>query len=614
MKKFIPSLLFALLFAATLAGNWEGICGFCKSSMLLYKSWDGKNFRGAGPHTDTPRYLVEQNVPPGKSVFMRTLSETDALDSMERSAHLTLSWTRSPVPVKFGGLSESDGSFAILNNKNEKLEFPGYEKAGQKDEWHLWTRESTEPGTFSVFAHPPMRKELAGVAVVCILIAFLVKYSKKKNYDELTGMAISNPTGIQTGLVAACVAFFIFTAALTLAHTFSAPNGLGVYGGKAKLFYLAGGIPEGFFTDAAYSTYQPAYPPGLALLTLLSYMISGGCGEWLTQLIPVFAGSVLLWALCRQVPAVWGVLWVLAAFSNRQVLQMVTLYYAEPFMALFVILGWLRVRENADDRTGWLLFGIAGLFKNEGLVISCALWGVYAIRTTMKNAKNTGKMFFAMFPLLGKLTLVAAIPLAWHIFCRLAGATLYDYAPFWEPDWTKFAAALSYMAKTAFYKPWNYGFAYPLAAVVAIRELAVRKKHCASAHAAAFSALTCLVAFAYICSLSRAPFFEWHLKSSSGRLLWTPSLLVICEVLRCLYDNNRRINVSSNPRWETRVVNLTWHRHMCYNYSRNERENSDYHPDLRRARKRGADFRGGPQARAGRRHTFRRRQFARRNG
>ena len=54
-------------------------------------------------------------------------------------------------------------------------------------------------------------------------------------------------------------------------------------GGRAKLLYLSSGVPDGFFTDPARSTLQPAYPPGFALLTLGCYGLAGGCGEWLKE-------------------------------------------------------------------------------------------------------------------------------------------------------------------------------------------------------------------------------------------------------------------------------------------------------------------------------------------
>ena len=87
--------------------------------------------------------------------------------------------------------------------------------------------------------------------------------------------------------------FALLAGALALSHTLVAPNGLGVSGGRAKLMYIAGGMPPEFFTDVARRTLQPAYPPGHALITLGCYGLAGGCGEWLTQLVGVVAGALV---------------------------------------------------------------------------------------------------------------------------------------------------------------------------------------------------------------------------------------------------------------------------------------------------------------------------------
>ena len=80
-------------------------------------------------------------------------------------------------------------------------------------------------------------------------------------------------------------AWTLLALGVTLCHTLSPPNGLGVSGGRAALWLLSGGVPEGFFSDPALATFQPSYPPGLALLTLGAWGAAGGVGEWLTQLL-----------------------------------------------------------------------------------------------------------------------------------------------------------------------------------------------------------------------------------------------------------------------------------------------------------------------------------------
>ena len=679
MKLFAP-VLFLALFAATLAGNWNGLCGFVKGAKWTASSWNGRNFKSSGEHMDAPRELAEKHVPPGESVYYCASSNDGALNSTGRSTHLALSWARSPEPVRFGGRDDFGDASAIIVSRFLRVDFSGYLRHAENKSAVLWLREDVAAAIarckvggacsspakrlrheeelrimqapsfcqqcaggaassphFAPPAAPAPWREAAGAGVVCALVALFVRRMRgERNVDFCSSGAVSPeapPSRAEMlelrqgcdcatkdtlaqpirhlpatqrrnyrlpatqrrnyrfrrtltfapklcGFPCICVAvFFIFAAAAALTHTFLAPGGLGVYGGKAKLIYLSGGIPDGFFTDPAFSSYQPAYPPGLALLTLLSYWISGGCGEWLTQLIPLFAASAALWILASQTCAARGsarpphtrppfasrcascfaALWILAAFLDKWTLQMATLYYAEPFVALLALLGWTRLRENRGDWRGWLLLGATGFFKNEGIIILFAIWVVFATcamlgsrqirmprskqptRTSALPATPALPVFPALpAPPFKHLFAAAALPLAWHAACRMAGAELYDYAPVLAPDPAKFFAALAHLLKLAFFEPWRYGFAHPIAALALATDIIMRiprrkatppqEPHpLRGLREAALAAFFCLAAFAFVYSLSLAPNFAWHLNSSAARLLWAPSLLVLAE-------------------------------------------------------------------------------------
>ncbi len=317
--------------------------------------------------------------------------------------------------------------------------------------------------------------------------------------------------------VMACLIFCVVALSMVLTHTFMAPNGLGVSGGRAKLLYVAGCIPDGFFTDPAHSTLQPAYPPGFALLTLGCYGFAGGCGEWLTQLLGCFCMAAVLLFLCRRGELPWASLWVLAAFLSPSVLQMATLFYAEPLMALFILVGWERVRKGQDDPVGWMLIGASGYFKNEGVVFLFVIWVAMRLMSGSRAAS------------VRTLLVGLALPLVWHVSCRLAGAQLYDFAPFWRPDFLQAISAAIHALKLAFLEPWRYGFAYPLAVIVlTLPQYRYRR---APLVTAGLCAVLSVLAFAGIFSLSTAPDFNWHLDSSMVRLLWLPSLLLIRELV-----------------------------------------------------------------------------------
>ena len=316
--------------------------------------------------------------------------------------------------------------------------------------------------------------------------------------------------------VGACVVLGVM-ATVALGHTFFAPNGLGVYGGKAKLLYLAQGIPPGFFTDPARATLQPAYPPGFALLTLGCYGLAGGCGEYLTQLTGcLFMTLVAVFLMCRTCS--WaGALWVVAAFFTPQVVQTGTLYYAEPLMALMALVGWERLRDGDNDFTGWLLLGAAGWIKNEGVLILPACWFVTRVFRGRSSASFMG--------LLAGL----AVPIAWHVGCRMAGGGLYDYGALWQLDGRQALLAAGRIVRLAFRTPWLFGCVYPLA-VLGWFLPSMRTRTFAIASATAF---LLLVSFVGIFAISRAGDFDWHL-ASLERLLWMPALLLVREMINNL--------------------------------------------------------------------------------
>ncbi len=546
----VPSVFFALLFAITFAGNWKGICRTVSRATYDASAWNGRDYHGNGEHADAFRELAEGHVKKGERLYYRINSTDGKMSPAERSTHIALSWAMSPVPVDFGSSDDASRAYAIIASRFLKADFPGYWLAAENDSAALWLRGDVadeggdREGSDS---SPSPCRESAGALVVCVLISALVCLLSRRT-ESLHGNVAVN---------ACCtVLFFALASAIALTHTFVSPTGLGVYGGKAKLFFMGGGIPDGFFTDGAYSSYQPAYPPGLTLLTLVAYVISGCCGEWLTQLIPVFAATMTMWLVVRiGNGSHWGQLLAVAAFLGEQTLQMTTMFYAEPLVAMFAILGWLRLRKDRWSFSGWTLLGTAGLFKTEALILTVAIWMAFGIHALMASEfRLTGDRWHRCLAWTSRLAVAVALPLLWHCGCRLAGASFYDYAPVWDPDFSRFCKGAAYLLKTAFLEPWRYGFAYPLAIAVVSAAMVRRAESAQSGSqtiVAALAALSSMVIFAFVYSLSRAPDFRWHLWSSAARLLWTPSLFILLEcAANASHDkvlNMRTMPTSSAP-------------------------------------------------------------------
>lgn len=546
-----------------------------------YSSWGGRAYRSSGDHVDLPRQMVETHLAPNSSLFL-VCYNPQAPTSIERSIHLAASWAMSPTPVGIGPAAEVGNANAALADSyspdptfgaEDATEAPRFEKECEAGGMALWKRssktsEETDDARASFPEPPSPFQEAIGLLPVLILaaagallagwtgaLAALLLFSLGMAIPPVTGF---RPMPLFVGMVSLlcllAVHFIprtdgnrqakapftstrIFSIALSLllavlcavkalSHTFMAPNGLGVFGGKAKLFYLAGGIPKGFFTDAARSTLQPAYPPGFALLTLGCYGFAGGCGEWITQLLGCLAMAAVLLFLASKCQTKVSVLWMLSAFLTPLLLQVATLYYAEPLMALFLLIGWERLRKEEDDIIGWIMLGASGFFKNEGLVFLLATW--FALRILRGSSTAS----------IRSLAIGAALPLLWHVLCRLAGAHLYDFAPLLQPDFGQGTLALAYALKRIFLEPWQYGFAYPAALVAWICTL--RKHTRSSLSTALLAALLSLLAFTAIYALSTAPDFAWHLHTAMPRLLWAPALLLLRELIALVPIQNNQ--------------------------------------------------------------------------
>lgn len=507
---FLVSLFLVLL---TFFLNYEELRGWIGYSVQSVKTWSAHGYRGNGRHTDAYRELVERFVPDGTEVYYCSDSHGGGLQPAERSIHLALSWAACPRPVRFGDAEGVGGAGAVVVSRFRRVEFPGFRRVAGNDCAALWLREGVLPraDTESNPAVSPVR-EAAGVAVVGLLVLAF-------GWFAVRGGGGSADWGAWFG--AAVV--LLVAGGLALAHTFVAPTGLGVWGGKAKLLYLCGGVPGGFFTDPARATLQPAYPPGLPLLTLLAYAVSGGCGEWLTQLIVVSAASALCALICSRTESWEARLWVLAALLTPLSLRMASLYYAEPFVALLVLAGWMRIRGGRGVLSGWFLIGAAGLFKNEGIVLCLACWAALRLADGRRAA-----------PLRG-LPAALVLPCAWQVGCRLAGGTLYDFAAPWQPDFARLWTAAVFAFRVAFLRPWDCAFAWPLAALLLAfapfrRLFAAERADLRGLRTAAVAAFAASAAFVCVLSLSRAPDFGWHLSTALPRLLWAPSLLLLAEI------------------------------------------------------------------------------------
>ena len=184
---------------------------------------------------------------------------------------------------------------------------------------------------------------------------------------------------------------------------------------------------------------------------------------------------------------------------------------------------------------GWLLLGMCGLFKAEGLVLLFAVWAAFAVHTAISDRTmplNVGRHAILFWTC--RLALAAALPLLWHIGCHIGGAEFYDYATVRDMDFHRLFTAMVYLLKIAFLEPWRFGFAYLIVlivvAIMIVHLVGIGRARLATGLTiSALTALIGLALFAFVYSLSTTPDLSWHLWSSAPRLLWAPSLFVLVE-------------------------------------------------------------------------------------
>jgi len=559
----------------TLCMNAPALMRLARSGCRLATSWQS-GYRSTGETVDAARRMAALVKANGRSIaYCR--SREDGLLPIERSRILAMSWENAPYPIRNGSLRETIGVDAIVAAEHEpviesELRNHGYRLRDSGGGVNLWCRGE------DLKAHPVRvnRGYMRELLSLSVLVAFLACCCFASGCEgAVVGMAmlsvvmyvvggvlgfVSAASSLVVALVAmGCillwrlrvtdrherlsstpftviggrglltVALVLIYASLALSHTFVAPNGLGTVGGRAKLMFLAAGIPDGFFVDPAFAPFQPAYPPGASSLVLWCDALSGFCGEWIIQLLPCMLMAAMAGYLASRLKSALGMLAVLVAFTTPLSIRLATLFYPEVYVAICCLIGWERIRENRLDYIGWLLIGLSGWFKNEGLVY----FGSVAMAVLIMSP-HVGFRRLAL-----RVAIGAALPIAWHLGCRMAGASLDGYLPIDQLQLHQFAAAAYRALQYMFCTAWQYAFIFPLALVLTL----VPRWRNRNLTTMVMGTLFAVVGFLVIFSLSAALDFEWHLDSME-RLLWMPSLFILREC-ECFFRKRPELDSDS---------------------------------------------------------------------
>lgn len=440
------------------------------------------------------------------------------LSPMERERVIYMSWEVAPgtvTPVAYGDASEWGGILVgpvgATAESEERYERSGYLTLASNESAVL--RSQTVIPTEPREEHATPDRSCRGLFGVLVAMWFLF-------FGWYRLRPGGRPTYASLGLG---LLVFGVLASISLRYGLTSPNGLATYAGKAKLFLLAHGIPSGFFTDPAYAVYQPAYPPGMVIPAIISFLI-GGCGNFWLQLFVPFVLALLFVELAGR-PTVFSVS-LAAAYVLCLVAQGMAIgYYAEPLCALVLVMGWRAVRQGRTS-LGWTLVGCAGLVRPEGLLLAMAALCLHSIG---ERRLELGWIFAAVAP-----------GMIWQLLMTVLGAGLQGY---------DFTAGPSFEHLTCFAEHFVSCLAHGVngsGVALCACLLMLGRGRIRTGLLLLASWIAVVVAGGILVACSESVHFEWILEMSLGRYMWLVSAVLVCEA--CLAQRRVRVWHSSRTR------------------------------------------------------------------
>ena len=498
-----------------------------------------------------PRRAVERFVPRGERVTLLRVDCADSPSQVCRQIFLSVAWAAGAGNVEEKRALDGTERYVVTAPfpaaPGSLAGNPHYREHADSEFGRVWIRDDA-PVAASANDGVEKWREVRGAGIAAVA-------RECGEWREALGLVV--PVLLSLALLAmglgrmpsrvallAAATVFLTGAMFALSHTFVGPCGTGVFGGRARAF-VESGFRFAKLADPKMGEYfQAAYPPLQALVTAAGYLVAGMCGEWLTQLGPVMYLAAAVVAMdgmsrvgaqgpgCGTNRAIACALLASACLTGPM-LRAAGNFCAEPLMMLAVASGWAALRRGCAS--GWLLVGLAAFAKNEGVFYVPAVFAAEAAAGRLRfRLREAAALACGLVP-----------AVTWHVGCRCAGASLYDYASPWQCDPSRAFAALCALLQEAAIHPWRYAF---VAVALACAVRAWRAEGKGRVGAALRAALppfaffvVCATGICWAFSISRAPDFAWHL-SCLPRLLAPASALALAEALsRERLDTNRML-------------------------------------------------------------------------
>ena len=436
-----------------------------------------------------------KNAPAGSLALLG--ADAKWISPVDRSRLIAISWERAPGHVSLVGASGDFKAFdSILSSRwhseptGKRLEDEGFSAVSTNEYVKTWCRKGVMSREMQSSVSPVSRiREVFALIVEMGLVSLVLICIW--GWRRVNGFAVCVSL-----LIAACLGF------AALSHPLLAPNGLGVYGGKAKLLFECGGIPESYLKSVGGQVLQPSYPPGLTLLAYLHFLLSGGCGDRLVQLVVVFAMAVLCYVTLSEKYDRRYALPVTLYILMPVAIKMAAGFYAEPFAALSLVLGQVLIWRG-QCICGALMMGSAGLFRPEAGIVAF----VFVLSSCLR--RKSLAVGFAM-------SAMSVLPtLSWCAISKVFGfGTLQDWDLAVIPDFQQIGCAIVCEAKALL------EMVIPVAAMVFV----FRHNGCQRVNHFAYDALVpswiLLLMISLACGFYTSSNAGWMMDNTIPRLVW----------------------------------------------------------------------------------------------
>ena len=230
-------------------------------------------------------------------------------------------------------------------------------------------------------------------------------------------------------------------------------------------------------------------------------------------MLVVIAMAGVILALLRKSSCPWDALPVALFCLSPVAIRMAAGFYAEPFAALMLLMGW-NMAGSGRRLTGALVMGLAGMFRPEAGVVAA----VFAAGACMIGSMHRER--------LSALAASVAPTFAWCAICRALG---------WEtlPDWDvgtapKFAQVVYAACSEA--KSLEL-LVLPVAAVAFLVRPVCRMRLCTNAARAFAPMALLLLAIPAACGFYVSPHGEWMVDNTIPRLGWYVSAVPLSGLL-----------------------------------------------------------------------------------